>query len=163
MGGITMNHSRRMMQTHLNVKNHCLLKLFALLFLSSTLELCAFICNQTSFQNIYTNLNYNNRRLYCLSDRGLYKRPLFTGTKSLILFKMSCFFFSSMFNNLCIYGMADFLYLSVQVSLTLNFSLCLFCIECKFVFLGNIDLNFSTSKHFFANLRQRDSLLFSRD
>ena len=55
-----MNHSRRMMQTHLNVKNHCLLKLFAPLFLSFTLELCAFICNQTSFQNIYTNLNYHN-------------------------------------------------------------------------------------------------------
>ena len=32
---------------------------------------------------------------YCLSDRGLYNRPLFTGTKLWIFFKMSCFCLSS--------------------------------------------------------------------
>ena len=74
MGGITMNHSRRIMQTHLNVKNHCLLNLFAPLFLSFTLELCAFICNQTSFQNIYTNLNYH----LFVQCRDKTHQPLFT-------------------------------------------------------------------------------------
>ena len=39
------------------------------------------------------NNNNNNRRLYCLSDRGLYKRPLFTGKKSFVQDVMFLFFF----------------------------------------------------------------------
>ena len=53
-------------------------------------------------------------------------------------YQLSCFCLSSMFYNFCIYGMADLLYLSVQVSITLNFSLCLFCVECKVFFGGTL-------------------------
>ena len=107
-------------------------------------------------------VNNNNRRLYYLSDRGLIE-PLFTGTKFSICLKMLCFFLSSSFNNFCIYGMDDFLYLSVHVSFTKNFSWYLLDIPCNFSFLGNIDLNLSVTKHFSANLRQRDLLLSSKD
>ena len=41
-------------------------------------------------RGVNNNNNNNNRRFYCLSDRGLYNRPLFTGTKLWIFFKMSC-------------------------------------------------------------------------
>ena len=85
---------------------------------------------------------------------------MFTGTKFLIFLNMPCFFLSLSFNNLCIYGMADLLYLSVHVSFIKNFSWNLFDILCNFSFFFCIRLCFMRLKR--DTRERKNSLLASK-
>ena len=66
-----------------------------------------------------------------------------------------------LFNNFCMYIMAEFFNLCVLACCTLNISFLLKSIPCIFSFKGNIFFVFSFFEHLWANFRQRYSLLCS--
>ena len=123
---------------------------------------CKFnLSNTINFIALFNNNNNNGS--FIVSVIKIYKNLLFTGSKLSIFLHIFLFSVSTLFNSLCIYGIELFLCLSVKHLLITNFSLSLLLILWACCFLGNIDLNFSTWRHFLAKLRHRESLLSSKD
>ena len=90
-----------------------------------------------------------------------YKKAKFVGDKGLILsfFRADSCSFLSLFNILCIAGIADFLYLALNPLFTWYKSFPLVFMLCCLLRIGNRCLKLSTLRLFFANLRQSISLL----
>ena len=108
------------------------------------------------------NITYNNNRVYCHNNIS-YKAKFVGDTKTFeICFIASICFCLSLFNILCMDGIADCMYLLLYPLLILRISLCLVCILCLLELIGKRCPKFSTFRLFFANFKQRMSLLTAR-
>ena len=106
----------------------------------------------------------NNNEVYCLNNKSYTQQAKFVGDTMTfeICFNVSTCFCLSLFRIFCMDGIADCMYLLLYPLLILRMSLCLVCISCLFELIGKRCPKFSTLRLFFANFKQRMSLLSAR-